>query len=63
MCCLMIVICKISKQNFLKGQSTYWTAIASGSEVIYLTELNTTEVSYGDSFMKFVDDVAKSNTP
>jgi hypothetical protein len=37
-----------------RGQSTYWMAIVSGSEVIDLTELNTTECSAGDSFMMLV---------
>jgi hypothetical protein len=36
--------------------------ITSGSKVIDLTELNTTEGSTGDYFMMFVGDVVKHNT-
>jgi hypothetical protein len=43
-----------------RGLSAYRTAITSGSEVIDLTALNNiTKGSAGDSFMMFVEDVAK----
>jgi hypothetical protein len=54
--------CKIAKKNLEIGQSAYQISIASGSEVIDLTELNTTEGSDGESFMMNVEDEAVRNT-